>query len=294
MTPPTVRLARYETGPSLLARAEDFLARDPAGNSLLLGICTGLTTVADDPAQRAYLVTVEDAAGIVAAAVRTPPHALVLSPAPPEALEAIVADLHARGVVLPAAVGPAGTVELFAERWAQRSGVRARVAMRQNTFVLTAVIPPAPVAGALRVATEEDLEVLVSWSEAFVDETGLPASDRAFARREVLAQRIAAQSIFVWCEGERPVSMAMSTARTAHGARIGWVYTPPALRGRGYASACVAALSQRLLDSGLRFVFLNTDAANPTSNKIYQALGYRPAGDSVLIAFERTAEGRPG
>jgi uncharacterized protein len=57
------------------------------------------------------------------------------------------------------------------------------------------------------------------------------------------------------------------------------VYTPPALCRRGYASACVAALSARLLTEGRRLCFLYTDLANPTSNAIYQKIGYRPVYD---------------
>ena len=34
-----------------------------------------------------------------------------------------------------------------------------------------------------------------------------------------------------------------------------------------------------LLDGGRRFCFLFTDLANPTSNSIYQRIGYRPVTD---------------
>ena len=57
------------------------------------------------------------------------------------------------------------------------------------------------------------------------------------------------------------------------------MYTPPERRRRGYASALVAALSQEQLDAGKEFCFLYTDLANPTSNKIYQDIGYEPVAD---------------
>jgi hypothetical protein len=53
------------------------------------------------------------------------------------------------------------------------------------------------------------------------------------------------------------------------------VYRPPAQRGRGWASNAVAEVSRRIQVEGAR-VCLFTDQANPTSNKIYVALGYRP------------------
>ena len=74
------------------------------------------------------------------------------------------------------------------------------------------------------------------------------------------------------------------------GIRIGPVYTPPALRGRGYASACVARLSQDKLDEGRTFCFLYTDLSNPTSNHIYQEIGYEPVCDVADYRFTVPAE----
>ena len=89
---------------------------------------------------------------------------------------------------------------------------------------------------------------------------------------------IAEGSLFLW-EDRDPVSMAAGMAETPNGIRVGYVYTPPEARRRGYASACVAALSQHYLDQGRRFCFLYTDLANPTSNAIYQRMGYYPVSD---------------
>jgi predicted GNAT family acetyltransferase len=68
-------------------------------------------------------------------------------------------------------------------------------------------------------------------------------------------------------------------------ARVSWVYTPGPLRRRGYAAACVAALSQQVLDRGAEAVMLYTDLANPTSNAVYQRIGYRAVGDAVDLRF---------
>ena len=73
---------------------------------------------------------------------------------------------------------------------------------------------------------------------------------------------------------------------TPNGIRIGAVFTPPDLRRRGYASACVAAVSQSVLDAGRKFCFLYADIANPTSNHIYQEIGYQPVCDGEVLRFE--------
>jgi predicted GNAT family acetyltransferase len=79
--------------------------------------------------------------------------------------------------------------------------------------------------------------------------------------------------------------MAGYSGRTPNGIRVAWVYTPPENRGKGFAGACVAALSQKLLDEGRKFCFLYTDLANPISNHVYQKIGYEPVVDSTAYAF---------
>jgi predicted GNAT family acetyltransferase len=154
--------------------------------------------------------------------------------------------------------------------------------MAQRIHELTRVEwPAASVPGAFRIATPADEELAAAWISAFHADVGEPmASADSIARA-----RIAAGGLFFWDDAE-PASMAGVVGRTPGGVRIALVYTPPPKRGRGYASACVAALSQRMLDAGNRFCCLYTDLANPTSNAIYRRLGYRPVCDSGMYVLE--------
>ena len=67
---------------------------------------------------------------------------------------------------------------------------------------------------------------------------------------------------------------------------INAVYTPNQLRGKGYASSCVAALCREILSGGKRFCTLFADVENPTANGIYQRLGFEPLGEFVELDFE--------
>jgi predicted GNAT family acetyltransferase len=99
-----------------------------------------------------------------------------------------------------------------------------------------------------------------------------------------------AGSLFLW-EHERPVSMAGWAGRTEWGGRVNFVYTPPEHRYNGYATACVAALTRRLLDEGQTFCCLFADLSNPTANAIYQRIGYRAVcdlSDYILSARKDT------
>ena len=131
----------------------------------------------------------------------------------------------------------------------------------------------------MRVAMDGDLGTVAQWSNAFSAEAGVPANEAWM--RDLVAQG----RTLLWDDGE-PRSMAASCGETPNGIRIGYVYTPPEWRGRGYASACVAALSRKIIESGRRFCFLYTDLSNPTSNAIYQRIGYQPVCDIVDYRFD--------
>ena len=137
----------------------------------------------------------------------------------------------------------------------------------------------------MRLATLDDVNLVTHWIKAFQEEAlGESISDED--AREWAQNRIGDEGVFLWelPDGER-VSLACKTRPISHVISVGPVYTPPEQRGYGYASRCVAALSQYLLDSGWERCSLFTDLANPTSNSIYQKIGYRPVCDFNQYVF---------
>ena len=225
---------------------------------------------------------------MVGCAFRTPPHPLGVTRMPGEAVAALAADVATAHPDLPGVLGPEATASAFADVWAGRNGDQSRLAMRQTIYSLEALSHPDPYPpGRLRRAGPEHAELAVRWMQAFQDEVAMPAADPR-ARTEGL---IVAGDLFLWEEGE-PRTMAAVTARTPHGARIGFVYTSPEARGRGYGSAASAALTARVLKEGARFCFLHADRDNAVSNAIYRRLGYQPVCDMVDIRFEAPARSR--
>jgi len=249
----------------------------------MLGICTERAS-SDQPQDSCYLATVEDGAAVVACALRTPPYSALITRAGEKALAFLLADILEEYPDLPSAAGPEPTISSFAKLWSERTGATVRPRVRMGLFEARRVLPPPLPAGAIRVATEADLPTVAQWTAAFIDETGL---DNPTDPADMARAQIEAGSLRLWCN-ERPVSTAAWSGRTGTTVRINFVYTPPEHRGRGYASACVASLTQELLDEGLRSCCLYTDLVNPTSNKIYQAVGYRPVCD--MTEFARAAD----
>jgi GNAT superfamily N-acetyltransferase len=267
-----MRVVHFPDASSFLRRAQRWLMDAEAENNLILGICDQMLG-SGQPAPDVYLATVEAADAVIACALRTPPHKVVITRGDSAALKCLVEDLATRYPTLPAVLGPEPEVVQFAELWGQRVGAAVRPGMRQLVFELREVQPlPWYVPGRLRLAEEADLPTVARWIEAFNLEAHVEnsADPNTIARERTIQERL-----FVWEDGE-VVSMAAQGSRTPSGAGVNLVYTPPDLRGRGYASACVAALSSRLLSAGHAYCCLFTDLSNPTSNSIYRRIGYRP------------------
>ncbi len=270
-----------------LPKAEPLLGADEARHNLLLGLAG---TIRDTPElyPERHMWLVLDGVRPVAAALRTPPYNLILGRPESDAALAALADAVA-GQELPGVVGATPEVEAFANLWAERTGTTATLGMRQGVYALEEIEPLPPAPGEPRVATAADREVVLRWWIAFGEEVlheGGPGSDRAAISVD---HKLSSpeSGILLWEDEGEVVSLAGWGGPTPNGSRVGPVYTPPELRGRGYATAVTADLSRRLLAGGRRFCFLYTDLANPTSNAIYERIGYRRVCESAEISFAR-------
>jgi hypothetical protein len=287
---PDLRVQRFDSGQALLDAAGDFLVEREAEHNLIFGICANLSADPGFPIAPPYLAAVSRGDRVVLASVMTPPWNLVLSwTDDPDALRALAEDLDSTGVRLPGTSGPVDAAHAFASVWCEPRGLVSQLGVSERIYRLEHVIPPTGVPGHARVATEADRDLLVEWVDAFLTEA-LERRSREETRLLVdRSFRTGSRTWYLWDDGG-PVSVAASVGPTPNGIRIGPVYTPPELRRHGYASAVTAATSQAELDKGRRFIFLFTDLSNPTSNKIYQEIGYRPVIDVDLLTFVPAAE----
>jgi uncharacterized protein len=281
------RLERPVGVDAFIERVGAFLLEREAENCLPLGIADSIR--AGDYAE-AYFAIARRGDAIVGAALRTPPFNVLLSvPFATEAMRLLADDLLRTAPDLRGVGAEVSAARAFAEQWTARTGTAVRREMAERIFRLERVIAPRPVAGSMRVAQPRDRGLLAAWLRAFAfealgertdEESGLRVADRWIAARR--------RRMYFW-DDRRPVSIVGVSGETPHGIRVAPVYTPPELRGRGYASALTAAVSQAQLDAGRRYCFLFTDLANPTSNKIYRAVGYLPVCDVDDLRFEAAA-----
>ena len=175
----------------------------------------------------------------------------------------------------------------FAAEWCRTVGptdltIASRVFHRQRLFRLAELTPPPPPPGRARVATTADREPLIGWTSAFHREAN---EGRGPASAAQVDSRLAYGGLLVWEAGGELVAMAARTPVVSGMSRVAPVYTPPAQRGNGYGGAVTVATSQAARAAGAREVVLFTDLANPTSNALYQRLGYRPVSDRLVLLF---------
>lgn len=143
-------------------------------------------------------------------------------------------------------------------------------------------------------AQEADPALLIAWTAAFrIEALGAnPGENARWARHEVAAA-LAEDSLRILMQGTTPVAMTGFNARAAHAVQIGSVYTPPALRGRGFARRAVALhLAQARDRAGVTFATLF--AASPAAARAYRAIGFRPCGLFAVTGFAGQQRPRDG
>jgi predicted GNAT family acetyltransferase len=221
--------------------------------------------------------------GVRGAVSMTPPFELLLAAVPEEAVAELARTLREHQVALPGVNGQVATVERFVDAWLDETDLRAWTAFEQRLYALGELrAPDPPPPGRARLGHEGDIELAAAWLAAFQAEAGVPSSDVARAARAAIAE----ERLWLWeDEGGAVVSLAARTAPAVGVGRVAPVYTPPEQRRRGYGAAITAAVTADALDRGADHVVLFTDLANPTSNAIYQRIGFAPVSDRRVVRF---------
>lgn len=253
-------------------------------NCLPLSICRRLADAGGDD-RETLLYAAWDGDILAGAALKTPGRNIVPLSGPRwgrSDLAMLCDALISTGVDLPGVIGPTDLAKAVAAAWCDLRQTAPVVKMELGLYSLTEVrLEQGP--GSLEKASPSDSDFFWEWEKAFcIDCFG---ELQPHVTREASERLLASGEVHFWrVDGER-VSMASSGRNTSRGAIVNLVYTPTALRGRGYASSLVSTLSRRQLDSGLSYCTLFTDIGNPVSNSIYRKIGYEYAGEFNEIAF---------
>jgi predicted GNAT family acetyltransferase len=262
----------HATLDSFDAATHDRLTADPVRNTVAL---TSLDRIRRSPAteQPPILITFHENGEVIGSLVRTPPWPFQAADLPLPAVE-LAATVAAK--IDPDAPGVTGPRER-SEAFATATGMDYTESMSTRQYRLDTLTPPQ-VEGASRMATEDDVDLLAAWRKAFLSEA-VPEAPAAPTTEAMRTSLRLGQGHALWVIDGIPVAWAVASRPQAGMTRIGPVYTPPEHRRHGYGAAVSAVATRWALDQGATDVLLFADLTNPTSNSIYQRIGYEPLDD---------------
>lgn len=278
-------------------RAEDYLAavgptlrRRPVVNQLAIALAQSCVREPDRYGADVAFYSVERDGAIVGAALQTRPWPVQIAESTTEAARLLARAFAANEPVLAGVAGPDAAPEEFARAYASERGVAYALEVSLGTFELTSVNELPEVAGRRVVAASEHAPLLQAWLSAFHDEA---TPQDPPLRGDAGERAVATGRAHLWLdENDHPVSYAFHNRDVEGWASVGPVYTPPEARGRKFATALVAAVSRGLLAEGRPGCTLFTNLANPTSNAIYERIGYRRVGSAFRYGFAASEAGR--
>jgi ribosomal protein S18 acetylase RimI-like enzyme len=276
-------LTVYQDISTFYADVREHLEGHEAENGLLLGLISRLAQ-AEPEAEPPFVARYHDGAETLGVAYRTPLN-LIISRGTSRAAEPLIQALQERGLDVPGIVGPKDDVEPLAAAWAQTSGRAPSHAIEQMLYDLRHIDWPTGVPGGLRVMTQDDVELVTRWLLGFRQDAVPHEPLTEEEARQNAFWRPSQGMTYLWEVEGVSVALAALARPTRRGIAVNAVYTPPEHRRHGYASALVAAVSAEGLSRGKEFCVLYTDLSNPTSNAIYQAIGYRPVSRAKNVRF---------
>lgn len=276
-----MKLITYPAPQAYLASTETWLLERETDNNLILGLCNAFTAP-DKPVNGAHFINVISNGRIEATSVKTWRKVIVTGYTEnAEAVAMLAAYYRDQQVAVDGVFGTTYHAETFAACCGATSTLTINMLVHELQAVNELPLPE----GQLVTATANDLELMLNWSMQFeIDVQVHPLKTREEFLPYV-SRRVDDGDYFIWMAGNEPVCMAAVVRKTKNTAIVGLVYTPAALRGKGYATGCVHALSKLLLARGYSRCGLFTDADNPVSNGIYRKIGYLPGTAFTDISF---------
>lgn len=285
-------MVEHASAAELLVRTEALRAREPVLTNIIGSVASGVVAGRRYDSELWVTVHEDERAEPVGIAMRTAPHNLVASPMPASAARALGEHL---AVIDPSLPGVSGTPEVV-DRVVQGFGAsdRAHPGLRNLVRVLADLRPPHhEVTGLARPVEAGDVDLVTDWMQAFGAEAGLHVQpSRDAIRADFLDGGV--PPLWLWEVQGEPVSLGGHAPLVATPAgtvaRIGPVFTPQGHRGRGFGSAITHHLAA-VLSQQCAIVMLYTDAANATSNSIYERLGFVAVAEWVEVTIGVDARG---
>ena len=275
-----MKVIHFATANEFRATCRDWLMENEDINNGLLDLVELLSTGHQVFQAPYWFASINNSAGIVGCAIHAMPDGLVMSDMPNDAVAILVHSLRSKIAHINRVFGPDGVASELAALWGDSVGSDPVVESKWKIYRLDQVIPIDTIStGKLRIGNDDDIGLVREWGQAYGDEkvSLLEVAD-------FMARKLSDRDLFIWHD-ERPRTIVTLSGRSKSGVRISAVFTPLKYRGRGYASAAVASLSNSLLRDGYEFVTLTAEIGDP-AERVYKQLGYYVIGNRTCYKFD--------
>ncbi|MCZ8534487.1 GNAT family N-acetyltransferase [Psychrobacillus psychrodurans] len=277
---------RYENVDAFAKIVTPFLEKNEDKFSLFLGVLKGIKASAyENP----YMATIEENGQLLAIFQMTPPHPLniifVDENQISTCIDLCISELTKHAVPVESIISVKEWAVLFAQKWQEKTDGNYSLMMDQGLYRLDQVEESLEMSpGKWRYATISDAQLIEKWYSQFEQDTGLSVTAPEEIKKRV-KNMLDGKEVFFWEDQGEVVSMMKKSRPTTNGITVSLVFTPAEKRKKGYGRTLVATVSRELLKE-FEFCVLYTDMLNPTSNKIYQEIGYKKLVDSVHLKLE--------
>lgn len=284
----TLSCVQFSSAKDFLQTSEGYLLRNESFHNLILGLA-GSISVGSRQENEAVFFSILQHGKVVGAALRTDvDKPLAISLMSGEIIEILIEYLRRFEMTLSGVVGPKDACIDFSRLWTAAGALTHELYMHQGIYETRSVVVP-PADGGAMVQISNDRRVIArEFIGGFIREC-FPSSENVSEQVEVLLDRhMRHKTCYFWqnADGEL-VAMAAKNRESKNAATISLVFTPQHARGKGYASCLVASLTQKLLSEDKPMCNLYTDLKNPTSNSIYQKMGYEFVGEGLHYLFRQ-------
>lgn len=281
-----MKILKHTTCEEFLVYNESLLLKNESLNNLILGLAYMIKNKKMETTEPLYYSIVKNEIVIGCALRSNVDKPLVITAMAELALDLLIDDLNQNQIKLASVVGEELSSTYFKNKWTKIKNLNFKINMHLGVYECLKVIMPKSISGELILATECDKKLIIDYVTGF--------SRDCFPNNPSSAERIESstnlhlknRSLFLLKSNKDEIlSMAANSRSTPNSGTISLVYTPPNLRGKGYGSQVVALLTDKIIRDGKKFTNLFADLTNPTSNSIYQKIGYTKIGQSIHFDF---------
>jgi predicted GNAT family acetyltransferase len=184
-------------------------------------------------------------------------------------------------------VGSAGAVLDLWRRLEPQWGPAREVRPRQPLLV-TGALPPVATDPEVRLVRPEEVELLFPAAVAmYTEEVGVSptAEGGGYSYRERVAELVRAKRAYARFLGGKVVFKAELAVVTRHTAQVQGVWVAPEWRGRGLATAGMAAVVRDALRRVAPTVSLYVNDYNQAARRVYARCGFHQVGTFATVLF---------